>query len=753
MRSSPVLRPLVAFIPSVSSFNDLGKVLVGIFAYGFIGGFTYVFFPPPMMLFPLGLTAGFGLFLLIFNKKIFLSSIFIGEFLLTLYINDSFNLAIISAFSTTLALAIAIFLLQRLDFSPQLTQVKHIITLILIGAILEPMIKATLWGWGITLLEGNIRLLSGKIGWIFWLKDTIGVLLLVPLLLVFKFKKNDSSFLPKRRIEALICGISLCLISWVIFRDANLGHFLGKNSVQTAQYLRYLVFPFIIWTSLRFQLFETIVACWIISFLAMYGSLKGIGAFSLQNDYPDDAILLLQVFMIILISTALVLSVAITARKQVDQKLRMTLERDRLIGEIALKIRQSLNLQTILQSSVTEVKHLLAVDRAYISYLTSSKTLEILAESRQMNYPSLLGRHYPPDLLIEAERILQEPRTIVTHDIRKIQLSETLEKYAIHYHVKSSIIVPLRVNDQSLGLLVVHQCSQPRQWTELDINLLERLATQVSIALQQAQLYQQVQQLNKTLEQQVQQRTYQLEEKMAELQQFYDMKTIFLQAVSHDLKTSMMGLSMFLQSLPSNPSSDIRLSPRIVNHLMVSCDRFLILINALSEGYLNQKTPMDLNLKKVALPALLQPLLAQWQPLFEQNQVTFKYHILGDLPLIKLDPILIPKVFKNLVNNAIKHNEPGINLEIKIQPEDNFVKCVIVDNGKGLKEGQKDQIFQLYVRGLDNSRLTGVGLGCYQSRQIIEAHGGEIGVESRWGEGTQFWFTLPLNCSKIKSDF
>ena len=102
------------------------------------------------------------------------------------------------------------------------------------------------------------------------------------------------------------------------------------------------------------------------------------------------------------------------------------------------------------------------------------------------------------------------------------------------------------------------------------------------------------------------------------------------------------------------------------------------------------------------------------------------------------------QVFDHLVTNALKHNPPGINLTIDVTVEQGMISCRLTDNGVGMCEQQCDQLFKLYLRSLHDRRRTGIGLGSYQCRQIIEAHGGKIGVKSTPGNGCQFWFTLPM---------
>ncbi len=76
--------------------------------------------------------------------------------------------------------------------------------------------------------------------------------------------------------------------------------------------------------------------------------------------------------------------------------------------------------------------------------------------------------------------------------------------------------------------------------------------------------------------------------------------------------------------------------------------------------------------------------------------------------------------------------------------EEGSIRCTVADDGQGMSKQQCDRLFDLYYRGGDSRHFTGIGLGLYLCRQIIMAHGGEIGVISSIEAGTTFWFTLPL---------
>jgi signal transduction histidine kinase len=132
--------------------------------------------------------------------------------------------------------------------------------------------------------------------------------------------------------------------------------------------------------------------------------------------------------------------------------------------------------------------------------------------------------------------------------------------------------------------------------------------------------------------------------------------------------------------------------------------------------------------------------------LVEQN-VKLKNRIRADLPLVDVDERQIERVFYNLIKNAIVHNSPGITLWLDAVPACHqttlpMLKAIVLDNGVGIALDRQQTIFEPYTRGRETRYLPGLGLGLYICRQVVLAHGGEIGFENL-DRKTAFWFTLP----------
>jgi len=115
---------------------------------------------------------------------------------------------------------------------------------------------------------------------------------------------------------------------------------------------------------------------------------------------------------------------------------------------------------------------------------------------------------------------------------------------------------------------------------------------------------------------------------------------------------------------------------------------------------------------------------------------------------VDADPQLIDQVIVNLVNNAVKYAPLSKDIIISVQPEQGFAKVSVIDFGPGISQDKLPYIFDRYYRiDTGTAQFSGLGLGLYICAEIIYKHGGNVGVESKRGEGSTFWFTLPLTAS------
>lgn len=443
----------------------------------------------------------------------------------------------------------------------------------------------------------------------------------------------------------------------------------------------------------------------------------------------------------------------ITERKEAEAQLQLAANRERLLSETALRIRGSLNLDDILNTTVAEVRKFLQADRVFIAQFSSGSFCQTVAESVNPNWLPVLGWVADSYAVEEMRQLFKRDAVRVVNDTSQIEKTPFLKEYYDRCQVRAGLGVPIMQDDEMFGVLIVNQCSGPRQWQPFEIDLLKKLGTQVEIAIQQGQLYQQLRMLASNLECQVEERTLELRQRMQELQSLNQVKDVLLHAVTHDLRTPVQGMLMVLNHLHGRCEETVSIPRSMLERMIESSDRQLTLLNSLMENHAAKPCKQQaLNRETVLLNGILENALASLEPQLCKNQAKIINHITSDLPPTTADPCKIQYVLENLLLNAIKHNPPGrtITLESTVVTMNSdastppFLYCSVQDDGLGMDKEQCDRLFQLYVRGLDNQRLTGIGLGLHRCQQIIAAHDGEIGVESQPGQGSKFWFTLPL---------
>lgn len=185
----------------------------------------------------------------------------------------------------------------------------------------------------------------------------------------------------------------------------------------------------------------------------------------------------------------------ITKRKQAEIALRQQIERERLVLEIAQRIRQSLNLEEILSTTVAEVQQFLQVERVFIYRFQPDWSGDVIVESVNPGWLPLLAMHIKDSFFGKADgrELYRQGRIQATDDIYTASLAKCHVDLLVELQIRANLVVPILQGQHLWGLLVANHCSAARQWQQLEIDLLKQLATQVAIAIQQSTLFQQAQ--------------------------------------------------------------------------------------------------------------------------------------------------------------------------------------------------------------------------------------------------------------------
>jgi signal transduction histidine kinase/HAMP domain-containing protein len=400
----------------------------------------------------------------------------------------------------------------------------------------------------------------------------------------------------------------------------------------------------------------------------------------------------------------------------VSRQITRVLDMDVLLPELVEKTRQGFNLY-------------------YVSlYLFDQQTEELLLEAGTGREGALIKSEAKtfqisarPSLVAQVAR---ERKAEIINDTEQ----STVYSYNPHLpDTRAEAAFPMLVSDELVGVLDL-QSETTGRFQESEAQIFSTLAEQIAIAVRNAQLYRQQ------------------EHVAQELERTDLMKSQFLASMSHELRTPLNAIINFTQLIAmgvAGPVTEDQLT--MLNTSLSSSKHLLQLINdvldisKIQAGKLSLYIEEDVNLNEEiqAVVDMAEPLLQKQNAMLEQP-IRFIQDIDEDLPVTACDRRRIRQVLLNLLSNAIKFTEQGsITLSVKNKGEESVF--AVMDTGPGIPQDMQARIFEPFVQATDGIKhAQGTGLGLPISRSLVQAHGSDLWMESKIGEGTKFFFTLPF---------
>lgn len=226
----------------------------------------------------------------------------------------------------------------------------------------------------------------------------------------------------------------------------------------------------------------------------------------------------------------------------------------------------------------------------------------------------------------------------------------------------------------------------------------------------------------------------------------------FVSLASHQLRTPLSAIKWYLDIFLSHYKATLdKEQVRILNNIFISTERMIELIDALLNVSRIESNSVDEKPEPTELRKLIQELVHEMSPQTELKHITLVQSTHQSLPQIMIDPSLIRYVFSNLISNAIKYSDDGGEVGIFLSCKDDQILVQISDYGCGIPKSDQKRVFQKFFRSKNavQKSAEGSGLGLYLSKTIVEMSGGSIWFESNEGQGTTFWFTIPMNPPKV----
>jgi signal transduction histidine kinase len=402
------------------------------------------------------------------------------------------------------------------------------------------------------------------------------------------------------------------------------------------------------------------------------------------------------------------------------------------LGEVSQAVSSTLDLHKVLATIVAHAVELSETESGAIyefdetneqfelraTHRMSKELIEAIRQSPVHLGETALGRAGDKREAVQIPDILEEPN----YPLRQI-----IERDGL----RALLAVPMLREDRLIGGLVVRR-REPGQFAKETVDLLQNFATQSALAIQNARLFQEI------------------EEKGQELAIASKHKSEFLANMSHELRTPLNAIlgytELILDKIYGNVPEQIE---EVLERVEQNGRHLLSLINDVLDLSKIEAGQLTLSLADYSMKDVVQTVVTAVESLAAEKNLELKVTVSPEVDCGKGDEQRISQVLMNLVGNAIKFTEAG---EVKVEAtasNDIFVVAVS-DTGPGLSEGDQQRIFEEFhqVDASSTRKKGGTGLGLSIAKRIVEMHGGRIWVESTLGKGSTFSFTLPVRVER-----
>jgi len=289
---------------------------------------------------------------------------------------------------------------------------------------------------------------------------------------------------------------------------------------------------------------------------------------------------------------------------------------------------------------------------------------------------------------------------------------------------EAALLVPMSASGQVTGLLLLLR--DAGGFTVDDEKFITLYATQATILIRNSQLYEHTKSLDR-------------------------LKSDFVAVVSHEIRTPLTSVKGALELLGDDRYfRNSEQQGKLLTIAHANAERLLLLINDILDFSKLENASLPMTIEAVSLEPVLQQAVHNLRTMIEERRIAVDLTVASDLPEMMLDPARITQVVTNLLSNAMKFSPGDSRIEIVAERWQGMVRVGVRDHGEGISSQDLPKLFHKFsqIDSGSTRKVGGTGLGLVICKGIVEQHGGTIWVESTHGEGSTFYFTLPMTEQK-----
>jgi len=406
-----------------------------------------------------------------------------------------------------------------------------------------------------------------------------------------------------------------------------------------------------------------------------------------------------------------------------------------LLNHISARLGAELNVDTTINRALEGLQELVGADRTYfVTADLDAHTWETTHELVALGIDPNIGLNGTFDDVPDELKTLLSGQPFAVSDIATDTRAEATREMYRSLGMQSTLLVPVQVRRRLYGALGFDYCRERHAWQPDEIRLLETVARQLELALDNVRLFQETHQ-----------RAEELAVALARQEELDRLKDQFIQNVSHELRSPLALIRGYAEMLDAGELGEVQ--PDQQQPVTIISRRARMLgdlvqdITLILETEISPPEPVPVPLDELARAAV-----EDFQMVTRQAGLTLHAEIAPHLPPVSGPYGHLRRVLDNLISNAVKFTPEGGTITLRLRQEGKQVILEISDTGIGLPADQLERIFERFyqVDGSIKRKYGGMGLGLALVKEIVEVYGGCVTVESQVGEGTTFTIRLPI---------
>ncbi len=575
------------------------------------------------------------------------------------------------------------------------------------------------------------------------------LLLFVTAIINYSLSYRQSSFVDKTRIKVVVFGVAVSFI-FVAITSAFIPYLTGNwNVSRLGPFGTVFMVAAIAYSIVKHKLFDIrlVVARSLgyllsVGILALFYGMFAIGIIELV--LPEEVSSNIQTLIFTVVASVLAITFQ-PLKKIFDQWSNQLFYRDaydsrELIDDLNSVLVSTIDLDKLLKGSSSVISSALKLEFAFF-----------IIRDRGVESFRVMGTGANVSEVVKISRIDSlydniAAKTAVADDIEENKTEDIKWMREAEIAVISCLTDSPETKSQVLGYLLLGNKKSGSPYSKDDIKILEIIADEMVIAIQNALRFEEIQQFAETLQAKVDDATRKLRRTNEKLKALDETKDEFISMASHQLRTPLTSVKGYVSMVLDGDAGKVsKQQQKLLDQAFISSQRMVYLIADLLNVSRLRTGKFVIEAKPTNLADVIEGEVTQLVETAKGRDLTLSYHKPKDFPALNLDETKTRQVIMNFIDNAIYYTPAGGHIVINLEDKGSAIEYTVVDDGIGVPKAEQHHLFSKFYRAgnAKKARPDGTGLGLFMAKKVIVAQGGSVIFRSQEGRGSTFGFSFP----------